>query len=102
MHKLFQSSNYEIRDCFLIMRVLHKIMPLGFNGTSTNVWTTIAIPSCTNNTSNQIFCLMQDAHAHTLYMDLSNLVYVQIKFKLFPSNLYIHSFPMPMGYIHGG
>jgi hypothetical protein len=44
---------------------------------------------------------MQDAH--TLYMDLSNLVSIQIKIKLFTSRyLYIHSFPMPMGYIQGG
>jgi len=43
---------------------------------------------------------MQDAH--TLYMDFSNLIYVQITFKLFTSRyLYIHSFPMAMGYIHG-
>jgi hypothetical protein len=44
---------------------------------------------------------MQDAH--TLYMNLSNLVSIQIKFKLITTRyLYIHSFPMPMGYIHGG
>jgi hypothetical protein len=43
---------------------------------------------------------MQDAHK--LSMDLSNLVCVQIKFKLFTTKyFYIHSFPMPMGYIHG-
>jgi hypothetical protein len=47
-----------------------------------------------------IFCLMQGAH--TLYMDLNNLVSIQIKFKLFTRRyFYIHSFPMPMGYIHG-
>jgi len=44
---------------------------------------------------------MQDAH--TLYMDVNNLVFVQIKFKLLTSKyMYISSFPMPMGYIHGG
>jgi 1,2-phenylacetyl-CoA epoxidase catalytic subunit len=53
-YKLSQNSNDEIRDSF-IMRVLHKIMPLGFNGTFTNIWTTIARPSCTSNTSNQFF-----------------------------------------------
>jgi hypothetical protein len=73
------------------MRILHNIMLLGFNGTTTNVWTTTTIPSCTNNTSNQLFCLMQDAH--TLYMDLSNLVSIQIKFKPFTIRFftYIHS-----------
>ncbi len=35
-------------------------------------------------------------------MNLSNLVSIQIKFKPFTSrHFYIHSFPMPMGYIHG-
>jgi len=34
---------------------------------------------------------------------LSNLVFIKIKFKIFRTiYLYIHSFPMPMGYIHGG
>jgi len=51
--------NYEIRDYFynvFTMRILHKSMLLlGFIGTSTNVWTTIVIPLCTNNTSNQFF-----------------------------------------------
>jgi hypothetical protein len=84
-----------------MMKVLHKIMPLGFNGTSINIWTTIAKPSCISNTSNQFFCSIQDAH--TLYMNFSNLVSIQIKFKIFTTKyLYIHSFPMPMGYIHGG
>jgi hypothetical protein len=56
--------------------------------------------SCTNNIQS-VFCSMQNAH--TLYMDPNNLVFVQIKFKIFTSKyLYIHSFPMPMGYIHGG
>jgi len=54
IYKLSQNSNYEIRDSFT-MRVMHKIMPLGFNGTFTNIWTTIARPSCTSNTSNQFF-----------------------------------------------
>jgi len=54
IYKLSQSSNYEIRD-FFMMRVLHKIMPSSFNGTSTDIWTTIAKPSCTSNTSNQFF-----------------------------------------------
>jgi hypothetical protein len=54
IYKLSQNSNYEIRDSFT-MRVLQKIMPLGFNGTFTNIWTTIARPSCTSNTSNQFF-----------------------------------------------
>jgi hypothetical protein len=50
--------------------------------------------SCTNNIQS-IFCLVQNVH--TLYMDLSNLVFIQIKFKLFRSKyLYIHSFLMPM------
>jgi hypothetical protein len=40
--------------------------------------------------------------AHTLYMDLSNLVSIQIKFNFFTSRYpYIHLFSMPMGYIHG-
>jgi hypothetical protein len=44
---------------------------------------------------------MQDAH--TLFMNISNLVSIQINFKLFTNiYLYIHSFPMPMCYIHGG
>ncbi len=62
IYKLSQNSNYEIMD-FLPMKVLHKIMPLGFNGTFTNIWTTIARPSCINNTSNQFFvqCKM---HTH--------------------------------------
>jgi hypothetical protein len=50
-YKISQSSNYDIRD-FFMMRLLHKSMPLGFNGTYTKNWITIAIPSCTNNTSN--------------------------------------------------
>jgi hypothetical protein len=54
IYKLSQNSNYEIRDSFT-MRVLQKIMPLGFNGTFTNIWTTIARPSCTSNTSNKFF-----------------------------------------------
>jgi hypothetical protein len=54
IYKLSQNSDYEIRDS-LTMKVLHKIMPLGFNGTSTNIWTTIARPSCTSNISNQFF-----------------------------------------------
>jgi HKD family nuclease len=75
-------------------------MPLGFNETSTNILTTIKIPSCTNNTSRQFFVqCKQDAHI-LLYMDISNLVFVQIKFKILTSRyLYIHSFPMPMSYI---
>jgi hypothetical protein len=36
IYKLSQNSNYEIRD-FFMMKVLHKIMPLGFNGTSINI-----------------------------------------------------------------
>jgi hypothetical protein len=36
IYKLFQSSNYEI-EFFFIMKVLHKIMPLGINGIFTNV-----------------------------------------------------------------
>jgi hypothetical protein len=63
-----------------MMRVLHKIMPLSFNATSTNVLTTITISSCISNTSNYFFCSMQDPH--TLYMDLNNLVSIQIKFKI--------------------
>ncbi len=44
---------------------------------------------------------MQDAH--TLYMDLNNLAFVQINYlKHISRYLYIHSFPMPLGYIHGG
>jgi hypothetical protein len=44
---------------------------------------------------------MQDAH--TLYMDFNNLVSVQIKIKIFINRyLYIQSFPMLVGYIHGG
>jgi hypothetical protein len=48
------------------------------------------------------FCSIQDAL--TLYMDLNiNLVSVQIRYKIFKNRyLYIHSFPMPIGYIHGG
>jgi hypothetical protein len=53
MYKLFQNSNYEIGD-FFMMKVLHKIMPLSFNAQlSQNVWTTIAISSFISNTSNQ-------------------------------------------------
>jgi hypothetical protein len=82
------------------MKILHKIMPLGINEIFTNVWTTIVIPSYTSNTSTQFLNSMQNAH--TLYMDLNNLVFVQIKFKLLTSRyFYIHSFPMLMGYIHG-
>jgi hypothetical protein len=82
------------------MKVLHKIMPLGINGIFTNVWSTIIILSYTSNTSNQFLYSMQNAH--TLYMGLNNLVFVQIKFKLLVSRyIYIHSFPMLMGYIHG-
>jgi hypothetical protein len=97
IYKIFQSSNYDIRD-FFMMRLLHKSMPLGFNGTYTKVWTTIAIPSCTSNTSDQFFaqCKM---HIHYIHI----YVYVQIKFKFFTSKyFYINSFPMPVGYIHGG
>jgi hypothetical protein len=36
IYKLFQNSKYEIGD-FFTMRILHKIMLLGFNSTSTNV-----------------------------------------------------------------
>ncbi len=36
IYKLSQNSKYEIGD-FFTMKVLHKIMPLGFNSTSTNV-----------------------------------------------------------------
>ncbi len=70
------------------MKVLHKIMPLGFNGTSTNIWITIGIPLCTSNTSNS--CSMQNAH--TLYMDLNDLVSIQIKFNFLQLNIftYIH------------
>jgi hypothetical protein len=83
------------------MKVLHKIMPLCFNGTFTNIWTTIARPSCTSNTSNQFFvqCKM---HIHYIWI-LNNLLCVQIKFKIFTTKyLYIHSFPMSMNYIRGG
>jgi hypothetical protein len=50
-----------------MMKVLHKIMPLGFNGTSINIWTTIARPSCISNTSNQFFvqCKM---HIHYIWI----------------------------------
>jgi hypothetical protein len=37
IYKLFQSSNYEIGDCFNDEGVLHKIMFLNFNGISINV-----------------------------------------------------------------
>jgi len=50
-----------------MMKVLHKIMPLGFNGTSTNVWTTIAIPPCTSNTSNQFFVQCK-IHIHYIWI----------------------------------
>jgi hypothetical protein len=64
------------------MRVLHKSMPLGFNGTSTNE-ITIAIPSCTTNTFNQFFaqCKM---HTHyiwiliTLFLYKYNTIFLQI------------------------
>jgi hypothetical protein len=47
-----------------------------------------------------IFLFMQGAH--TLYMDIKNLVFVQIKFKLFTNRyFYIHPFLISMGYIHG-
>jgi len=36
IYKLSQNFNYEIGDYFYT-KVLHKIMPLGFNATSTNV-----------------------------------------------------------------
>jgi hypothetical protein len=36
IYKLSQNSKYETMDLFT-MKVLHKIMPLGFNSTSTNV-----------------------------------------------------------------
>jgi len=68
IHKLFQNSNYEIGD-FLSMKVLHKIMDYNYN--TLMYWQYIQL----------IFCLMQDAH--TLYMDLSNLVSIQIKFNFF-------------------
>jgi hypothetical protein len=56
--------------------------------------------SCTNNIQSVFYSIQ---NAHTLYMDLSTLGFVQIKFQLFISRyLYIHSFPMPMGYTHGG
>jgi hypothetical protein len=73
IYKLFQNSNYEIRD-FFMMRVLHKIMPLSFNGTSTNVWTTIAMPPCTNNTSNRFFvqCKM---HIHYIWILVTLFLY---------------------------
>jgi hypothetical protein len=77
------------------MRVLHKIMPLSFYGTSRNILTTIARPSRTSNTSDQFFVQCK--------MNISNLVFEQIKFQHFTTKyFYIHSFPMPMGYIHGG
>jgi hypothetical protein len=78
-----------------MMSELHKIVPLGFNETSINISTTIARPLCISYTSNQFFVQCK--------MNISNLVFVQIKFKLFTIRyVYIHSFPMPMGYIHGG
>jgi hypothetical protein len=44
---------------------------------------------------------MQDAH--TLYMDLSNLVFVQRTFIFLQVDIFTHIFfLMPMGYIHGG
>jgi hypothetical protein len=36
IYKLFQSSNYEIGDCFYDEGIAKK-MSLGFNGTCTNV-----------------------------------------------------------------
>jgi hypothetical protein len=54
IYKLSQNPNYEKRD-FFTMKVLHKVMPLGFKRTFTNIWTTIARPLCTSNTSNQFF-----------------------------------------------
>jgi hypothetical protein len=99
IYKLSQNSNYEIGD-FFTTRVYLKIMSLSFNGTSTNVWTTIAIPPCTSNTSNQFFvqCKM---HIHYIWILVT--LFLQIKFKLFINNLYlyVHLFPMPMSYIHG-
>ncbi len=65
------------------MKVFHKIMPLSFNEIFTNIWTIIAITPYTSNTSNQFLYSMKNSH--TLYMDLSNLVFVQIKFKLLTS-----------------
>ncbi len=68
---------------FFTMKILHKIMPLGFNGTFTNVWITIVIPSCTSNTSNQFFvqCKM---HIYciwiliTLFLYKSNSNFLQV------------------------
>jgi hypothetical protein len=36
IYKLFQNYNYQIKD-FFTLKILHKIMPLGFNATSTKV-----------------------------------------------------------------
>ncbi len=72
-YKLSQNSNYEIGD-FFMMKVLHKIMPLDFNGTSTNVWTTIAIPPCTSNTSNQFFVQCK-IHIYYIWISLMFFMY---------------------------
>jgi hypothetical protein len=44
-----------------------------------------------------------NARCTYICMDLSNVVFVQIKFILSTNSLYlyIHSFPMPMSCIHG-
>jgi hypothetical protein len=48
----------------------------------------LQIPPCTSNTSNQFF--VQCKMHITLPMDLSNVVFVQIKFKLFTNSLYLY------------
>jgi len=54
-YKLSQNSNYEIGDCLYDEGIAQNYaFRLSWNF-HTNVWTIIAIPSCTNNTSNQFF-----------------------------------------------
>jgi hypothetical protein len=98
IYKLFQNSNYEIGD-FFMMKVLHKIMPLSFNAQLSQMFGLQLqyLHLLTIHLINFLF----NARC-TLYMDLNNLVFLQIKFKNFICRyLYIHSFPMQMGYIHG-
>ncbi len=54
IYKSFQSYNYEIEDCFYDEGIAQN-HAFRLNGTSTNIWSTIAKPSLTNNTSDQFF-----------------------------------------------
>jgi hypothetical protein len=57
-----------------MMKVLHKSIPLGFNGTCTYIWITIAIPSYTSNTSNQFFA-QYEIHIHYVWILITLFVY---------------------------